>query len=166
MDADYRIRIARPADLAAVAEIEAIVFPDAWSMDALRTSIAGLAFVAETADGQLVGYVFGLAAVDSGEILNLAVAPSHQRRGVGHRLTGAILVSLRAAGVRTVFLEVRASNVVARRFYQRLGFQEVGRRRRYYRRPQEDALVLARNVAGDDVRRTGENGVSLVDKRT
>ena len=53
------------------------------------------------------------------------------------------LAELTARGVRTVYLEVRASNAAARRLYEALGFAEVGRRSRYYRRPVEDAVVLS-----------------------
>lgn len=103
--------------------------------------------MAEGADG-VAGYAVAHHAADEGEILNLAVAPAHHRRGIGRALVEEVLARLAARGVRAVFLEVRASNTAARALYAGVGFREVGRRARYYRRPVEDAIVLrAANVA-------------------
>jgi ribosomal-protein-alanine N-acetyltransferase len=57
-----------------------------------------------------------------------------------------MLAQLRQWGVATVFLEVRESNSAARRLYGALGFAQVGRRRNYYRRPTEDAVVLRATI--------------------
>ncbi|HXF95509.1 MAG TPA: GNAT family N-acetyltransferase, partial [Gemmatimonadales bacterium] len=57
-------------------------------------------------------------------------------------LVGEAVARLAREGASAVYLEVRESNTVARRLYRRLGFEEVGRRARYYRRPEEDAVVL------------------------
>ena len=98
--------------------------------------------VAEAAEGRIVGYVVALDAADEGEILNLAVAPVMRRTGLGRALVHQILEALSDRGVRQVFLEVRESNAPARALYAALGFKEVGRRKQYYRRPVEDAIVL------------------------
>jgi ribosomal-protein-alanine acetyltransferase len=81
-------------------------------------------------------------AADEGEILNLAVAPAARRRGLGRLLVERALAHLVEAGARAAYLEVRQSNSAARRLYGKLGFQEVGTRVAYYRRPTEDAVVL------------------------
>jgi ribosomal-protein-alanine N-acetyltransferase len=70
------------------------------------------------------------------EILNLAVARAARRRGVGQALLDAALRPGRW------FLEVRASNAAARAFYRQAGFGELGERVRYYRDPEENAVVL------------------------
>jgi ribosomal-protein-alanine N-acetyltransferase len=103
--------------------------------------MGGLALVAER-DGRVAGYLYARAAADEAEILNLAVAAGDRRGGVGRALVSAALGQM-AGPVRQVFLEVRASNETARRFYESLGFREVGHRRRYYRRPREDAIVMS-----------------------
>jgi ribosomal-protein-alanine acetyltransferase len=97
--------------------------------------------VAETGE-RVVGYVVALDAADEGEILNLAVAPAMRRTGLGRALVQQMLEALSDRGVRQVFLEVRESNAPARALYAAHGFKEVGRRRQYYRRPVEDAIVL------------------------
>lgn len=90
----------------------------------------------------MAGYVVGLSGADEGEILNLSVASRSRRQGLGRALIEAMLAELRTLGARTVYLEVRESNAPARALYQALGFQEIGRRRGYYRAPTEDAVLL------------------------
>jgi ribosomal-protein-alanine N-acetyltransferase len=92
--------------------------------------------------GGISGYVVALEAADEGEILNLAVAPTGRRNGVGRALVQQILEVLTARGVRQIYLEVRESNAPARALYAAHGFKEAGRRKQYYRRPVEDAIVL------------------------
>jgi len=62
---------------------------------------------------------------------------------VARRLIEAAFQDFRKKHVRTVYLEVRASNAKGQFFYQSIGFKEVGRRRAYYEKPREDALILA-----------------------
>jgi len=90
----------------------------------------------------IAGYVVAVYGADEGEILNLAVAPSGRRHGLGRALVQHVLEALGARGVEQVYLEVRESNAPARALYAAQGFKEVGRRKQYYRRPVEDAIVL------------------------
>lgn len=123
--------------------IEQQVFTDPWSTQDFRDCVSYAQFlVADEGGGRVAGYVVALDAADEGEILNLAVAEAGRRRGLGRALVQAILDRLRRRGVRQVYLEVRESNTAARALYAGFGFKEVGRRRAYYRRPVEDAMVL------------------------
>ena len=150
MDARYRIRSAQPADVPAVCAIEGAVFSDPWSARDFRECAAsGVPFLIAEQDGIVAGYAVAHHAADEGEILNLGVAPSHQRRGVGRVLVERLMTLLADRGVHTVYLEVRESNAAARGLYQQLGFREVGRRPGYYRRPPEDAVVLRSAVAAE-----------------
>ncbi len=76
------------------------------------------------------------------ELETIAVAAESQRRGLGQQLFHALANELQNAGVREIFLEVRASNRVALGFYRSLGFGQTGRRPRYYTDPVEDALMM------------------------
>ena len=98
--------------------------------------------VAEAAEERIVGYIVALDAADEGEILNLAVSPATRRTGLGRALVHEMLEALSDRGVRQVYLEVRESNAPARALYAAHGFKEAGRRKQYYRRPVEDAIVL------------------------
>ena len=95
----------------------------------------------EPAERSVVGFLLARTAADEAEILDLAVALSFRRRGVGRRLVGEALAWAGRQGARQCWLEVRASNAAARAFYRALGFREQGRRPRYYRNPEEDALL-------------------------
>ena len=109
----------------------------------------GVPFLVAVAGDEVAGYAIAHAAADEGEILNLGVAPARRRQGVGAELVRAMMDALRARGARAVYLEVRDSNAAARALYERLGFREVGRRSRYYRRPVEDAILLRAAISAE-----------------
>jgi ribosomal-protein-alanine N-acetyltransferase len=96
--------------------------------------------------GRVAGYVVAWYVMDEGELANLAVAPDARRQGIGKALLDAMFVDAAGRGTSQVFLEVRESNVAARQLYATRGFEEVGRRQRYYRSPVEDALILRRTL--------------------
>lgn len=153
------IRAASERDLDRMAAIERVSFSDPWSSDAfaqalrlshVRCLIAESAVPADgggNGAGAMLGYVVALIVDEEGEIADLAVAPSARRQGVGGILLDRMAAEAAECGVRTVYLEVRESNVAALGLYRSRGFAPVGRRRGYYRRPPEDALVLRRELA-------------------
>ena len=119
------------------------MFSDPWSRQDFSDCVTyALFLVAEAEADQIGGYVVALDAADEGEILNLAVAPNGRRSGLGRALVERVIEALSARGVGQVYLEVRESNAPARALYAAQGFKEVGRRKQYYRRPVEDAIVL------------------------
>ena len=118
-----------------------------WSADYSRLALqGGLSVRVAEEEGIVCGLVVFRTMADEAEILNLAVASTSRRRGIGSRLMEDALAACKTAGVKRIFLEVRESNDAARKFYLRMGLTEVGRRRDYYSHPIEDALVLARTV--------------------
>jgi len=138
-------------DLRGVAAIERLAFSDPWSEKSFREALShpAMYFVAARSDGgEVLGYVVAWFVADEGQIANLAVAPSGWGRGIGRALLTSALNEAASRGVRDIYLEVRESNQRARRLYGSTGFQEVGRRRGYYRRPVEDAIVLRRTLEG------------------
>lgn len=139
------LRPARASDLDPVVTVERASFSDPWS----RGSFHGLLgdhrvmfWVAEKQDGTISGYVVAWFVVDEGEIANLAVAPGDRGTHLGSALLDAVIAAARARRAASLYLEVRDSNRAARALYASRGFVEVGRRRNYYRKPVEDALVL------------------------
>ena len=93
-------------------------------------------------DGVVVGFCGLLLQLDEGHVTNIAVSPTHRRRGLGARL---LLDTIRIAltkKARALTLEVRVSNVEARVLYQRFGFAPVGVRPKYYTVNNEDALIM------------------------
>lgn len=143
--AHFRVRTMSAPDVAAVAALEKSIFTMPWSAATFRGLLRRRdvdALVAERAeDGAVVGYAVAWGVYEQGELANVAVEPAMRGAGLGPMLLEEVLRRLRERDVTKVFLEVRESNTTAQRLYQRFGFREMGRRRRYYERPREDALV-------------------------
>jgi [ribosomal protein S18]-alanine N-acetyltransferase len=151
----YLVRAALPRDLGAVDVIERACFSDPWSRQALaeeleRSTSYFVVAVASAASPEetVVGYAIAHAAADEAEVANVAVSPTHRGQGLGAMLVRGVLDQVRGAGALDCWLEVRASNTAARRLYAQLGFDDVGLRKRYYARPEEDAIVMRRSLRG------------------
>ncbi|HXE47048.1 MAG TPA: ribosomal protein S18-alanine N-acetyltransferase [Ramlibacter sp.] len=98
------------------------------------------------ADGVLLGYFIAMKGVDEVHLLNLTVAPPHQRQGWGRIMLDALAVWARGQGAQWLWLEVRASNLRAQRIYEQHGYRRVGERRSYYpagHGRREDAVVMS-----------------------
>lgn len=134
------------ADLDAVLSLEQSVQAYPWTRgnfcDALNSGY--LCFVEEVA-GEISSYAVLMPGVEEAELLGIAVAAAHQRKGLGRVMLSAMLDAASVRGWRRVFLEVRASNSGAIALYRSAGFSEVGLRRGYYRNAEgsEDAIVMA-----------------------
>jgi [ribosomal protein S18]-alanine N-acetyltransferase len=139
------LELALHGDLHAIAELERESFADPWSLESFEAVLsepAALFVVARNASNHIAGYVVAWFAADEGEIANLAVREPTRRRGIGSMLLAGALAEGKRRGARNMYLEVRESNDAARRLYASRGFEEFGRRKRYYRHPVEDAVVL------------------------
>ena len=116
--------------------------------------IASAGFVCDGAFGEagprdVLGFIVSRQVIDEAEVLSIAVAEAHRRRGVAAILLTQHLDRLRMARARRLFLEVSAENVAARGLYERFGFVEVGQRAGYYRLAdgsRSTAFVLSRQV--------------------
>ena len=90
----------------------------------------------------MVGYVGSQSVLGESDMMNVAVDPAFRRQGIGEKLVSSLVDALAEKGNRSLSLEVRASNEPAIALYYKLGFEQVGRRPKYYRNPREDALIL------------------------
>ncbi|MBN8261728.1 MAG: ribosomal protein S18-alanine N-acetyltransferase [Xanthomonadales bacterium] len=155
---DANLRPMREADLDAVMRIEERAYPFPWTRGIMRDCLqAGYAmWVQEARDDGIVGYGVLSIAVGEAHVLNLCTAPGHEGRGLGQRMLQALLRIARGGGAQRVFLEVRPSNPRAIALYERSGFNEIGRRPRYYPAAdhgREDAIVMAMELLPDDLGR-------------
>ena len=157
-----RLRPATEGDIGAIARIERSCFADPWSEESFRRLLGGPSAIFHVVgyppEFDVAGYVIAFTIGQDAELLNIAVHPEHRGKGLAGQMLDALLIELRARGVRTAFLEVRESNNAARGLYDSRGFTPIGRRRNYYRRPGEDALVMRRMLevgAGDQERSVG-----------
>lgn len=136
-----RPRLATQADCEVMARLHRICLPQTWrAQDFAAWLDRGeyrLLLMEEA--GHLAGYVVARALPPEAEVVTLAVAPEYRRRGVAHALMTALMED---AAVTTWFLEVSMQNVPARALYAALGFEETGRRARYYA-DGTDAVLLS-----------------------
>jgi len=143
-----RLRPARKEDLPAILAIERLSFPTPWQAThffvELYRDYARL-WVAEI-EGQVVGYICFWIIADEAHLANIAVHPSCRGQGVGSELLRVFLRFARRRGARRALLEVRASNRVARRFYEKFGFEKDGVRRSYYQDTKEDAVLMSKRL--------------------
>jgi ribosomal-protein-alanine N-acetyltransferase len=142
------IRHALPLDLTAVGVIERASFSDPWSLQSFRQSLSRTFVRINVAEDEdvVVGYSVVWMAGEECELANLAVDPGRRGSGLGAALLDVAMREAHEEGTLVMFLEVRDSNESARRLYASRGFNEVGRRPAYYRNPDEDALVLRRDL--------------------
>ena len=82
--------------------------------------------------------------LDEGDIGNVAVAPDSRRRGIGAALLKALFAESERRGAAVLQLEVREGNFAARRLYEKNGFEIVGKRKNYYEKPAEDAILMSK----------------------
>lgn len=144
------IRPAAAADLDAVLALERACYSDPWPASSFTQLPDNPRVYFAVADSpvakSIAGYVVAWFVLDEGEVANLAVAPELRRHGVGSTLLDAAIRESQCRGVSSLYLEVRESNQSARRLYASRGFEEVSRRKGYYRSPVEDALILRRTL--------------------
>ncbi|HWK53334.1 MAG TPA: ribosomal protein S18-alanine N-acetyltransferase [Hyphomicrobiales bacterium] len=124
------------------------LLPGEWSPAALAaTSYPQWVLTDTTQDGAIVGFAEVMRVLDECELLGIAVLPTYQGRGFGGVLLREVLRRMRELGCERCHLEVRRSNMAARRLYESVGFAGVGVRRGYYpaigERAAEDAILYS-----------------------
>ena len=134
-------------DLDDVEAIEKRAYGTPWSRSMFASELAKPASICLGAfeGDRLVGYVINSRYVDAWHVMNVAVSPSHQRRGIATQLLEHLFDLTRDDERRGYTLEVRISNADAIRLYEKLGFERRGIRRGYYTDNREDALIMWRD---------------------
>ncbi len=134
--------------LEGAAALERLCFPTApWSVQSLELLTndgigVGYLLTDPTATETVVAYGGMLITVDEGQVTNIAVHPDHRRRGYGAAILRALLRHAKDEKLESVSLEVRPSNTAAVEMYRAAGFTEAGRRKGFYSKPTEDALIM------------------------
>ncbi len=139
-------------DLDAIAAIERASFDSPWPPDAYRSELATnrlAQYLVMRAGDEIVAYGGMWLMVDEAHIITFAVHPAWRRQQIGGRLLLAMLDIALDAGAREATLEVRLSNLPARRLYEKFGFRPVGLRPRYYNDNGEDALIMTTDPLPD-----------------
>ncbi len=151
-------------DIADLCAIEREVFSDPWPQSAFREllGVANRVNLVLELSGQIVGYIMAQCVADEVQIQNVAVRAVWQRRGFGAILLRCAEEEGQARGALCSILDVRGQNVAALALYERFGYRMIGRRRNYYQRPVDDALILFRRldiVPGATQKRDTDDGM-------
>lgn len=142
---NFHIRRMMVEDVPAVAELDQLAFTLPWTERSFHFEVtsnpASRCWVAEQA-GRIVGVVVAWLLVDEVHIATIATHPDVRRQGIAQALLVHALKSGAAEGAVSSFLEVRASNLAAQAMYRKFGYEETGRRPRYYKDNGEDAILM------------------------
>ncbi len=127
-----------------VAELEKMCFSQPWSrssLELLTKEGIGVGMVCSK-DGKVCAYGGMIVAVDEGQITNIATHPDYRRQGYGRAVVEALVKHAKMNGLDSISLEVRESNKAAIELYTKLGFKVEGKRKDFYTKPTENALIM------------------------
>ena len=148
MSLKYVIRPMTEDDTFAVELIEQVIFSLPWSQksfaDACRNQ-DNVYLVCE-ADGVIAGYCGMWTVLGEGNITNMAVSPDYRRCGIAQRLKQSMDNYGDDMKVTSYFLEVRQSNLPAIALYEKMGYKNIGIRKKFYEKPVEDAVIMSKNI--------------------
>ncbi len=137
-------------DLDAMMRIEAQAFPVPWSKELFIDEFEGLFSHVLTAkdstNNMLCGYLCFSVILDEFHILNIAVDETRRREKIATKLLLHSIDAAKEMGAKIGFLEVRESHAIARAFYNKIGFDEVARRKKYYSDNKEDAIIMVKTI--------------------
>jgi len=142
-----------PDHLEAVLAVEVQNYEFPWTRGNFTDSLqAGYEAQLLIAGQELIGYFVAMKGVDEVHLLNITVAPAHQRQGWARLMLEALATWSRGQDSRWLWLEVRMSNVRAREIYEKAGFRPVGLRKGYYPAAEgrrEDGIVMGLPLSGE-----------------
>lgn len=134
--------------IAQVAALEKACFSDPWPESVLTSELENplsLWLVALESE-KVLGYVGAQSVLDEADMMNLAVSEDARRQGIAEQLVSSLCSRLAENGIMHLLLEVRVSNSPALCLYEKMGFEQIGRRPNYYFHPREDALILRKEL--------------------
>ena len=139
-------------DVVAVAAIEASSL-SLWSREQVAAELqkeTGRALVAVASGGEIEAWCCGFQVGADAELLKVTVRPERRRNGIAEALLQELCSQFAEHGMEQMFLEVRSQNYPALQLYAKLGWQETGRRKNYYKEPVDDAVILLRRFNKDN----------------
>ncbi len=141
---NIEIRNMRKDDAKKLAELDEICFAVPWSEKAFEDEAENelATYLVACDEGKVVGYIGYWKVIDEGHITNIAVLPEYRRRKIASTLLEGIIRTANASGLCLLTLEVRKSNMPAQRLYERFGFEVLGERKDYYKKPNENAVIM------------------------
>ncbi len=131
-------------DAPIIAEIERNCFATPWTEEQVKSSDDSTVFFLARVEEKVVGYGGMYTVLDEGYVTNIGVLPDFRRRGIGAKIVKELINFSVEKALSFLSLEVRVSNLAAIELYKSFGFEEVGKRKNFYRLPNEDALIMTR----------------------
>ncbi|MDD2959197.1 MAG: ribosomal protein S18-alanine N-acetyltransferase [Lachnospiraceae bacterium] len=133
-----------PDDLKQVSEIEKRIFSEPWSQAGFAASLNSkdTVYVSAVKNGRVVGYCGLLQSLEEADITNVAVEETSRGQGIGQAMLTSLMEFGKERGISRFTLEVRKSNQAAIHLYEKLGFESAGIRKRFYQKPEEDAVIM------------------------
>jgi ribosomal-protein-alanine N-acetyltransferase len=143
-----RFRRIQSDDVDVLMPIEMEAYPEPWTPGMFRQEIYSplSSFYVALLDDAIVGYVGFWRALDEAHITSVTIQKDYRRHGFGRQLMAFILETAMEQGLLRATLEVRPSNIRAQNLYLSMGFEQIGLRKRYYSKTNEDALIMARDL--------------------
>ncbi len=131
-------------DIEAVSKIEKQNFSMPWSPASFLEMLRGnhTFYVVAEEEGKIIGSCGVMQVLDEGNITNVVIEKESRRKGIGGAMLSFLLEEGKKQGITAYTLEVRVSNAEAVRLYEKLGFVSEGRRKNFYEKPKEDALIM------------------------
>lgn len=148
MKPEYEIRTMTEADTFAVSQIEQGIFSLPWSQKSFADacSNADNVYLVCVADGVIAGYCGMWTVLGEGNITNMAVSQNYRRCGIAEMLMQSMERYGNDKNVTSYFLEVRQSNMPAIALYEKMGYKNIGIRKRFYEKPVEDAVIMSKII--------------------
>ena len=131
-------------DIESVFEIEKSIFSVPWSKKSFESSISSkdTIYIVATIDEKIVGYLGIYILGDQSDISNVGVHKDYRRMHIAEAMLSYIFDRAKSNNVKEITLEVRESNVAAISLYEKMGFKEIGIRKKYYQKPLENGLLM------------------------
>lgn len=149
MNESITFRLMNEQDIDDVLKVEHESFSVPWSREAFYNEITKnqfAAYIVIEENGQVIGYSGTWVVTDEAHVTNVAILPQYRGRKLGEAMMKKLMEIASELGAKTMTLEVRVTNEVARKLYRKLGFQDGGIRKNYYTDNQEDALIMWVNL--------------------
>ena len=141
---EFETGIMTAADVDAVCAIEEATFARPWSRASIENELTNSCarYVVLRRSGETVGYAGMWLVIDEAHVTTVAIRKDLRGQGLGEKLMRALIQLAADSGMIWMTLEVRRSNAAAQGLYRKLGFVDVGWRKRYYEDNGEDALLM------------------------
>lgn len=139
------VREMQSKDISIIAKLEALILPDPWSEASLQSTSEsghGNIMVCETSSESILGYMIYYCVGDEIELARIATTPEARGKWIGSRMMEHLLELATSEKKERILLEVRMSNTVAIKFYEKFEFSSIGTRKNYYTNPIEDGNIM------------------------